>query len=427
VTTLVAAWESDVGRVRSTNQDCALVDGNLLAVADGMGGHAAGEVAARVAVDALRAAFDGRRGLAGLVAATEQANREILERSAAVANLRGMGTTLTAAAIVPSPHGDRIAVVNVGDSRAYLFEHGRLRRLTEDHSVVEEMLRQGELTPAQAAAHPHRHILTRALGIDPDVEVDSWLVDARPPSRLLLCSDGLTNECSEDEIAQVLATTRDPAATAHELVRRALEHGGSDNVTVVVADVVADGGPGRDPARTATRRPPAAGASAPELPGSPAGVGPTGPVPELRGARRAGGRRRNAGERLVTARVVLFLLLLAGVLGGAAGFVVWFDRATYFVGLRGDRVAIFEGRPGGLLWMRPTVVEETSLTAAQVFPPTLPLLRAGILESSFGTARQVVANLAARRFLAPAPGSATAAPASAAPTSTGGSTVGRTR
>ncbi|MHB1784297.1 MAG: Stp1/IreP family PP2C-type Ser/Thr phosphatase, partial [Acidimicrobiales bacterium] len=240
MTAFRAATATDAGRVRSSNQDMSLATSDLVAVADGMGGHVGGEVAARLAIETLQRSFATSKSASGLVAATSRANRAVYDESERQATLRGMGTTLTAAALVRSGRHERIAVANVGDSRAYVLRGGELVQLTEDHSLVEEMVRNGELTPSEAAVHPHRHILTRALGIDGSVKVDSWEVDPVPGTRLLLCSDGLTNECSDAEIAATLAAEPDPEAAALRLVALAVAHGGSDNVTVVVADVDPD-------------------------------------------------------------------------------------------------------------------------------------------------------------------------------------------
>ena len=427
---LHAATATDAGRVRTSNQDRALVAGDAIVVADGMGGHAGGEIAASTAVEAFARAFHREQGVEGLRAAADAANREVFSRAERDKALRGMGTTLTAAALVGNPEHPEVALVNIGDSRAYLFDNGHLEQLTEDHSLVEEMVRRGELTPEAASTHPHRHILTRALGIDPGVDIDSWLLAPSPGSRLLLCSDGLTNECTEAEIAEVLSSESDPAAAARVLVERALAHGGSDNITVIVADLddsetpdnvvpldldrslresdraATDGASstvGHDPGDTTTislaeRRRHAAtmptqrvrAARPPRPARQPRGRSPRPTGTERRAARRAA---RRTAEPLVTFRVALFSLLIVGVLGGIAGFVVWFNRATYFVGIDASNVAIYEGRPGGFLWFHPTLVEETAVPTSSLLPSTIPLLQQGILESSYDDAKTVVTNL----------------------------------
>lgn len=261
MTVLRAAAETHTGYVRAINQDQAVISGDLVAVADGMGGHLGGEVAARTAIEELVAAFRRDRTPSGLVGAVRKANRAIWRRSRVDRKLHGMGTTLTAAALILplEPDGSsaaHVTLVNVGDSRAYRLvpNSTELQRLTEDHTVVEEMVRQGELTPEEAAVHPHRHVLTRAVGIDPEVDMDVWDLSFEPGSRLLLCSDGLTNELTDDEIADVLAKEQDPTRAAHELVGRALGHGGMDNVTVVVIDLVDEEGGAEQPVQLVPAR-----------------------------------------------------------------------------------------------------------------------------------------------------------------------------
>jgi protein phosphatase len=383
VTRLTSAVATDPGRVRASNQDRAVAGDRLLAVADGMGGHVGGEIAAGLAVEAVGRSYEAHPTAAGLVAAVREANDEIYAHGDEDRRLHGMGTTLTAAALVESAGRARLVVAHVGDSRAYLYGRGGLRQLTEDHSLVEEMVHRGEITRTEAFFHPHRHILTRALGVDRQLDIDTWTIDVTEHDRILLCSDGLTNECPDGEIAEILAANTDPGEAARALVVRALEHGGSDNITVVVADVEETvsrtGAPGRDKAATAT-----APAASPAVP--PPGTAYVRPRPPSR-------RRPRPGERLVTPWSALFVLALAGVLAGAAGFVEWFVKASYFVGFERNRVAIFRGRPGGFLWFRPTLVETTSLARSAVYPPSLPFLKAGLLEPSLSAAQGVVRTL----------------------------------
>ena len=238
MTLLRSGSATDTGLVRSVNQDLAVETGTLFAVADGMGGHAGGEVAARLAVDTLHVAFGAKPTGAGLSEAVSEANRVVFEHSLDNPDLRGMGTTMTAAALVNEDGKDVIALVNVGDSRSYRFHDGELSQITVDHSLAEEMVRSGEISEAEAAVHPHRHILTRALGVSEDVVVDLWRIRPARGDRFLLCSDGLTNELEAPQIAEVLSTVPDPQVAADLLVRAARTHGGSDNITVVVVDVV---------------------------------------------------------------------------------------------------------------------------------------------------------------------------------------------
>jgi len=238
VTVLRSGSATDVGRVRTINQDLPLVRPNLYAVADGMGGHVGGEVAARVAVETLDQAFERARTVNGLREAFSEANAAVWQESQANTDLRGMGTTLTAVALVGDDDGhDLLALANVGDSRAYVFSKGDLVQITDDHSLAEERMRHGEMTEAEAAVHPQRHILTRALGVSSDVEADMWELHLRTGDRVLLCSDGLSNEVGLDEIVDVLGGVADPEEAARRLVDVANEHGGSDNITVVIVDI----------------------------------------------------------------------------------------------------------------------------------------------------------------------------------------------
>ncbi|MCU1493957.1 MAG: serine/threonine protein phosphatase [Acidimicrobiaceae bacterium] len=387
---------------------------DLVAVADGMGGHVGGEIAARVAIDTLRRSFAEDRTAQGLVAATMQANRAVFDQSEREPNLRGMGTTLTAAALVRAGKAERLVLSNVGDSRAYLLQDGRLAQLTEDHSLVEEMVRNGELSPAEAAVHPHRHILTRALGIDRSVNVDSWELEPTTDARLLLCSDGLTNECSDEEIASVLTSSPDPADAAKKLVALALDHGGSDNVTVVVVDLDKTAPSPADMASSGRRSKtsgsaPSTGTARGVTAASAATAGLTVPMraqsatTARRAQRDTRTRRqpvvapdrtpRRRADRVLSLRVIVFVVLFVGVLGGAAGAVGWYVKASYFVGIDHGYVAVFEGRPGGFLWFKPAVLDKTTLPVSKVFAPNIPPLRAGMLERSYAAAEAIVSNL----------------------------------
>jgi PPM family protein phosphatase len=238
VTVLRSGSATHVGRIRKVNQDLPLEQSNLYAVADGMGGHAGGEVAARVAVETLQQAFERAPTADGLRAAFDEANHEVWTQSQSSPDLRGMGTTLTAMALVGGSGGhDTIALANVGDSRAYVFSAGTLVQVTDDHSLAEERMRHGEMTEAEAAVHPQRHILTRALGVSSEVEPDMWELELHTGDRVLICSDGLSNEVRLEEMASVLGEVDDPGEAAQRLVDVANEHGGADNITVVVVDV----------------------------------------------------------------------------------------------------------------------------------------------------------------------------------------------
>ncbi|WP_051510572.1 PP2C family protein-serine/threonine phosphatase [Intrasporangium oryzae] len=231
--------------MRSHNEDAARAEGGVFVVADGMGGHAAGEVASRIAVDAV-AELAGRPDLSvdDLVAQVGEANRRILDSVAEHPARSGMGTTVTGLAVVRGEGGREWAVFNVGDSRTYRFADGRLAQVTVDHSHVQELVDSGIITPEQARWHPGRNVVTRVLGRPALRSVDVWLLPPQPGQVFVLCSDGLSNELTDAEIEGILTEAGgevlvDAQAVADELVRRAVEAGGRDNVTVVV---VATGG-----------------------------------------------------------------------------------------------------------------------------------------------------------------------------------------
>lgn len=227
-----AVARTDTGRERSGNEDAAFARAPLFVVADGMGGARGGEIASRLAVEVFEAGLGAGDGIEGrLVSLVKEANARIYGRAQGERQLHGMGTTLTAAYL----EGDSVAIAHVGDSRAYLLRDGELTRLTQDHSLVSELVRHGKLTEEQAAEHPQRSIITRALGPEPTVEVDTWRYPVRAGDVLLLCSDGLTSMVAEERIAEILGRHRRLADAAEELIRQANAAGGRDNITVVLA------------------------------------------------------------------------------------------------------------------------------------------------------------------------------------------------
>jgi hypothetical protein len=334
----------------------------------------------------------------------------VFEHSLDNPELRGMGTTLTAAALVNEDDRDVIALVNVGDSRSYRYHDGQLSQITVDHSLAEEMVRSGELSESEAAVHPHRHILTRALGVADDVSVDLWRIQPARGDRFVLCSDGLTNELDEPQIAEVLDTVPDPQIAADLLVRAARTHGGSDNITVVVVDVVVGEADEADvPAVAAVaadfqsalpdeEAPAPLGASdRPEAEDVEILPGPEPLKPKFRDRWRARRKARRAarGRRLITFRVVLFVVLLAAVLYAAFFAVRWYDTNAYYVQVSNNELMIYHGRIGGGLLYKPVVVERTRVTTADVPPYTISQLQSGVQEDSLKAAQAYVANLVA--------------------------------
>ena len=229
---------SDPGRRRRRNEDAYVLQPPLFAVADGMGGAQAGEVASRLAVEALKEDSSGGEGVERVAALVQSANRRIWERAGEDASAQGMGTTMTVGLVGQ----DEVAFGHVGDSRAYRIRDGEVEQLTEDHSLVGELMRSGKLSPEEAEAHPQRSVITRALGTDPDVDVDTFSVDARPGDVFLICSDGLTIMVGEEEILEEVERSRgDLDGAAKALVRLANKGGGEDNITVVFFEIVEAG------------------------------------------------------------------------------------------------------------------------------------------------------------------------------------------
>jgi serine/threonine protein phosphatase PrpC len=318
---------TDPGRVRSLNEDTALVEEGLFAVADGMGGHVAGAV------------FD-------------RANDD--------PDLRGMGTTICAVALVDHDDRPQLLIANVGDSRVYVFRGGELVQISEDHSWVREMEREGRLTADEAWLHPRRNIVTRVLGERTDVDVDEFWLDPYRGDRVLLCSDGLSDMIRDDDIARVLRTDGEPSDAAADLVRLANDAGGRDNITVVLIDVIDDGGK----AETASA--------------SLAGVTTTSQrverIVDDEGRHHGTGTgteavvARRPRRQVVTWRSALFGVALLAVVVIAFGGTWWFARSSWFVGLDRGRVALFRGRPDGVLFFDPTVEQRTRLHIDDVPP-----------------------------------------------------------
>lgn len=380
-----AGSATDVGLVRSNNQDKLLVAEPLYAVADGMGGAAAGEVASALAVQTLGEQLSRRVGSLSpddLLKAAQAANRAVWDKAVEHAEMRGMGTTLVAATLVEGP---KLAVVNVGDSRLYAMRQGNLQQVTIDHNLVAEMVAEGRISKEEGEVHPRRNIMTRALGVEPEVKVDIFIEDVNPGDRFLLCSDGLPRELSDERISAILRRLADPSDAAKELVHEAKHHGGNDNVTVIVLDVVQDLAPTEDPVTT-IHDVAAAPLASPSSVSHPATAPSTGEPPAS--------HERQRRPSPFNLRVAAFLLAFLAILG-AGGLGVWFyARSAYFVGLNGESLTVYQGRPGGVLWFKPTLDHVSSVTTAQVLQASLPELRAGVEEPTAAAADAFISNLA---------------------------------
>jgi protein phosphatase len=337
---------TDVGMVRQQNEDSFLAEETLFVVADGMGGHNAGEVASALAVTTLKAGarlgIDTTEDFRELV---QQANSAIYTASLDDSTQSGMGTTVTALSIVEGEE-PRVLVANVGDSRAYLWRSGALSRLSVDHSYVQELVNEGIITPEAARVHPRRNIVTRALGIDRSVMVDVFTHFVRTGDRIVLCSDGLVDEVADVEIARVLGQHTDPQETAEALVMVANTNGGRDNTTVIVVDVLDDISEpiaSSTPDNTAPMQSPSVDAIDSGLVG--AGVGSAGVVKKSR------------------VGVVLFWTALVAIVISGITVVGVYARSGYFIGFDKDsRVAVYRGRVGGVLWFNPTIDTQTTLS-----------------------------------------------------------------
>ena len=360
---LVAGWSTDVGHARAgkTNEDSFLVDDHLglFAVADGVGGHRGGEVASTTAIETLRAAFGGG---ATIDAAIRAANNAVFERAEHDPALLGMGTTMTA--VVPASD-DELLIGHAGDSRAYLLRDDRLQQITYDHSLVEELVREGRITAEQAAVHPHRNIITRALGVEPRIDVDLYTVRVRSHDRLMLCSDGLTTMVRDADIIAAMSSGVDPQSCAERLVDRALENGGDDNVTVVIIDVqdVAATAETRDPTSqptgattemrtTAIRTSPMSTTRHDEIV---EGVAALDAVDVLRDEVRWRPSLRSL--RYLILAVVPFVLLF----GAAGAWLRYVNDHKWYVG--SDRVGVivmYEGSPDAPLGWKPRVVAKNT-------------------------------------------------------------------
>ena len=339
---------TDVGMVRQQNEDSFLAEETLFVVADGMGGHNAGEVASALAVTTLKAGarlgIDTTEDFRELV---QQANSAIYTASLDDSTQSGMGTTVTALSIVEGEE-PRVLVANVGDSRAYLWRSGALSRLSVDHSYVQELVNEGIITPEAARVHPRRNIVTRALGIDRSVMVDVFTHFVRTGDRIVLCSDGLVDEVADVEIARVLGQHTDPQETAEALVMVANTNGGRDNTTVIVVDVLDDISEpiaSTTPDNTAPMQSPSVDAV---VGGGVVGVG------------AVGVKKSRVG-------MVLFWSALVAIVLSGITVVGVYARSGYFIGFDEDsRVAVYRGRVGGVLWFNPTIDTQTTLSGADL-------------------------------------------------------------
>lgn len=334
------AWgsRSDVGLIRDHNEDSYLCRPPLFAVSDGMGGHAAGEVASSIAIHTIAKEAPATADSALLGAAIEAANMDVLTAPETGRGREGMGCTATACII----EDDRMAVAHVGDSRLYLLHKGALVRVTHDHSFVEELVDAGEITADEARVHPSRSVITRALGSDPDMYADHFTIGVEAGERVILCSDGLSSMITDAEIEDICVTSASPQVCADALVSAALIAGGHDNVTVIVVDIRNDGK--EDIRRRARRR-----------------------------------------------AVLAWVGVLAAFLAAVAVVLSIFINSTFYLAASGDTVGIYQGMGGDFLGVPLShLVEETDVPVASLPEAVQNRLSEGISVESEGKARTTV-------------------------------------
>lgn len=538
------------GLVRTENEDTYVTEPMVFAVADGMGGHQAGEVASALAASIVRDRLGrGASSEDDAESVVHEVNAAIFGAARANAAQSGMGTTLTALAVLKAQGqgssliDEQLVLLNVGDSRTYLFRTGRLSRVTVDHSYVQELVATGHITMEEARTHPRRNIVTRALGIEPNVRADMWTMAIVRGDRFVLCSDGLVDEVPDSEITQLVANVEDPQALSEQLVALANSHGGRDNVTVVVVDVM-EGADPPDPtediavdpdwaaqvddaaiwnegatgesddtepkaadgtrlipttaagastmpgsrvdglgaaataaissmptvappaaplgaaesirsnssnrAGTPTLPPPAASSGAPPSASMPLGAAdasstssPTLPpasgtpfAPETGNA--PGGR--DAGEvpdgksprkatlkpprrRRLTGGLFLFVVVLAAIIIATFTLIAVHARSGYFVAFHGDKVAVYKGQPGGVLWFQPTLVQDSALTRGQLDPTLIQLVNQHVTYSSAEEAAAFITGQVIPTTTTVAPTTTTTTPAAATSTTSVGQTT----
>ena len=347
MTVIASSAHTDTGRRRRRNEDAFLCEPPLFAVADGMGGAQAGEVASRLAAESLREQELGNlSALEQTVELIREANRRVYAYSSENASARGMGTTMTVALV----EGSVVTIGHVGDSRAYLLRDDQLTQLTQDHSLVAELVRSGRLSPKEAESHPRRSVITRALGTDSDVEVDVFSLRAQDGDLFLLCSDGLTSMVSDEGIARLLVTARaDLDDAGKKLIAAANQAGGEDNITVVLFEL--EGGEPEPEEETAQK------------PDDAKTLTEADAVPALKLAPKRSSYSLRSRRRTLLA--LAFALLLALV-----GLGVFTVSTAHFIGIEPDgRVAVYQGLPfdlpGGIHLYRPVRVS-ARLYAAQL-------------------------------------------------------------
>ena len=384
---------SDVGRVRDGNEDSYLIQDPVYVVADGMGGHLAGDVASRIAVQTIsERTQDGNATTPdALERAVKAANEAIWSKAKDDPSLHGMGTTCTLVLVADA----KVHLAHVGDSRAYLFRDGELTQITDDHTLVGRMVKEGRLKPEEAERHPQRNIVTRALGVDEDVQVDLETVPVQEGDTILICSDGLSSMVGADAIREVLARASDPQQAADGLIDIANEAGGEDNITALV--LVFHGGnssghaaPAEEITRAVPRAEVARRTESVQPGASPEEVTGAFDVPKPSRAERTGRRARP----ILTSVLIVLLVLIAG----AVAFKFLIVNNSYYVTATDDgRIAIYQGLPDEVLGLTFQEQLEVSETRAEDLPTFLMEdVQDAIETDSLSDARETLSNLEER-------------------------------
>ena len=336
------AAATDTGLVRQTNQDAIFVDSELAIVADGMGGHAAGEVASSMTIELVCQGFEENPTVEGLYNAVNQANLSVLRDARENPEHFGMGTTVIAIGLTVDDFGvTSPTLFHVGDSRAYQLRDGALRQLSEDHSVAEEWVRMGRLTPEEAAVHPRRHQLTRGVGVEDTISIDVLSLHAQPGDRILLCSDGLSNELTGEQIAELASAPYSLEESVEHLIEAAKRAGGRDNISAIVIEFDEVNVAALPIKRTVnTNRPPVA--------------------QSVRSTPRVS-RPRRFTWRVGAVGAVIVGLGLAFVL-----IMRWYAYSSYYLADDGGTIAIYQGQPSGVLWFHPVKVFDTQYSSTQL-------------------------------------------------------------
>ena len=393
------AARSDVGSVREHNEDSYLVKTPLFVVADGMGGHEAGEVASNIAVTTMEAHAPKSTSPEALAAAVIKANEAVLRGAQDGTGKPGMGTTLTAAFVFE----DEATIAQVGDSRAYLLHDGQLQRITRDHSLVADLIEQGRLTEAEARFHPQRSVITRALGSDPHMQPDLYTLHVEEGDRLLLCSDGLCSMISDEDIEEILLDNPAPAHACDALVEEAIIAGGLDNVTVIVIDPLGDPPSEKDEddiveervvglpedARADEEEPAAPAAAAAPVEAAPtqaAHASKSKPKKSGKGGKHHKPKHRGRMAPFVWA--LAFILILA-----AAGFGFYaFAQNSYFIIAENGVVNVYRGLPGEFAGISVSWLESQApdIDVSKLTPMVQSNLKNGISVNSLDEANEKI-------------------------------------